>query len=150
MTEDAPSSPDVAATPAPAGAETPPPAVGGPVTRAMGVSGRAKVATQIASVAVVDASGRVLFGKRRDDGRWTLPGGHLEPGEAPIAGAARELAEETRIVVPTTRLAPLGTGRVGDYGSTRFASISRATTRRRRANSETTRRRDERASVERA
>ena len=116
VTEDAPSSPDVAATPAPAGAsEPPPPAVGGPVTRAMGVSGRAKVATQIASVAVVDASGRVLFGKRRDDGRWTLPGGHLEPGEAPIAGAARELAEETRIVVPTTRLAPLGKGRVGDY-----------------------------------
>jgi 8-oxo-dGTP pyrophosphatase MutT (NUDIX family) len=81
----------------------------------MGASGRAKVATQIASVAVVNADGRVLFGKRRDNGRWTLPGGHLEPGEAPIVGAARELAEETGIVVPTSRLVPLGKGRVGDY-----------------------------------
>lgn len=116
VTEDAPSSPDDAATPAPAGASEPPtPAVGGPVTRAMGASGRAKVATQIASVAVVNSDGRVLFGKRRDDGRWTLPGGHLEPGEPPIAGAARELAEETGIVVSTSRLVPLGTGRVGDY-----------------------------------
>lgn len=116
VTEEAPSSPDVAATPAPAGAsEPPPPATGGPVTRAMGASGRAKVATQIASVAVVNADGRVLFGKRRDNGRWTLPGGHLEPGEAPIVGAARELAEETGIVVPTSRLVPLGKGRVGDY-----------------------------------
>jgi hypothetical protein len=138
VTEEAPSSPDVVATPAPAGAnEPPPPAVGGPVTRAMGASGRAKVATQIASVAVVNADGRVLFGKRRDDGRWTLPGGHLEPGEAPIVGAARELAEETGIVVPTSRLVPLGKGRVGDYEIHAFRLDLGATTRRRRASSGT-------------
>lgn len=26
---------------------------------------------------------------------WTIPGGHLDPGEAPVDGARRELAEET-------------------------------------------------------
>lgn len=38
--------------------------------------------------------GLVLFGKRRDTGRWTLPGGHLEEGEDPADGARRELKEE--------------------------------------------------------
>jgi ADP-ribose pyrophosphatase YjhB (NUDIX family)/GNAT superfamily N-acetyltransferase len=37
----------------------------------------------------------VLFGRRSDNGRWTLPGGHLNEGEDPRAGARRELYEET-------------------------------------------------------
>jgi ADP-ribose pyrophosphatase YjhB (NUDIX family) len=32
-------------------------------------------------------------------GRWTVPGGHIEPGEAPIQGAIRELEKETGIKV---------------------------------------------------
>ena len=53
--------------------------------------------SEVASVAVV-SEGRLLMGLRRDDFRWTLPGGHLEPGEDPLKGAIRELAEETGIV----------------------------------------------------
>ena len=30
-----------------------------------------------------------------DPGLWVFPGGHVEPGEAPEAGAAREFEEET-------------------------------------------------------
>jgi 8-oxo-dGTP diphosphatase len=30
-----------------------------------------------------------------DPGLWVFPGGHVEPGEAPDAGAAREFEEET-------------------------------------------------------
>jgi ADP-ribose pyrophosphatase YjhB (NUDIX family)/GNAT superfamily N-acetyltransferase len=44
---------------------------------------------------VAKRDGLVLFGKRRDNGRWTLPGGHLNEGEGPEAGARRELLEET-------------------------------------------------------
>ncbi len=52
---------------------------------------------QVASIAVFNEDGRLLFGKRNDNGKWTLPGGHLEDGETPHAGALRELKEETGI-----------------------------------------------------
>lgn len=42
--------------------------------------------------------GKLLFGKRKNcyrAGEWGLPGGHLELGEQFVAGAARELFEET-------------------------------------------------------
>lgn len=45
-----------------------------------------------------DARGRVLLTKRLVDqpmgGLWELPGGKVEPGEAPAAALAREIAEE--------------------------------------------------------
>jgi 8-oxo-dGTP pyrophosphatase MutT (NUDIX family) len=56
-----------------------------------------------ASVAVVEA-GRVLLIERARDpyaGRWTLPGGTCEPGEAPEDCARRELAEELGLTLGT-------------------------------------------------
>lgn len=49
---------------------------------------------EVASVAAFDPAGRLLFGKRLDNGRWVLPGGHIEPGESPRRAAVRELLEE--------------------------------------------------------
>ncbi|MFC8718001.1 NUDIX hydrolase [Kitasatospora sp. NPDC057198] len=53
----------------------------------------------LGGVVVLDGSGRVLLVRRMPDdylgGWWEIPGGSLDPGEAPRAGAARELAEET-------------------------------------------------------
>ncbi|ROR29696.1 Nudix family hydrolase [Inmirania thermothiophila] len=50
-----------------------------------------------------DAAGRVLVTRRPAgrhlEGLWEFPGGKLEPGEAPLAGLARELAEELGIQV---------------------------------------------------
>ncbi|QKW23882.1 NUDIX hydrolase [Kitasatospora sp. NA04385] len=53
----------------------------------------------LGGAAVLDGSGRVLLVRRNPDdhfgGLWEIPGGSLDPGEEPSAGAARELAEET-------------------------------------------------------
>lgn len=62
---------------------------------------------QVATVAVI-APGHMLWGKRRDSGKWTTPGGHLHPGESPVDGAVRELAEESGIVVTADKLKLMG------------------------------------------
>lgn len=48
----------------------------------------------VSKVAVIKG-GKLLMGKRHDNGKWTQPGGHAEPGESPTAAAHRELMEET-------------------------------------------------------
>ena len=56
---------------------------------------------------VVDARGRVLLVKRRNEplaGRWSLPGGIVELGEALDAAVRREVREETGLDV---RVGPL-------------------------------------------
>lgn len=42
----------------------------------------------------------LLMIQRSDDGSWALPGGYVDPGEDPVDAAARELAEETGLVLP--------------------------------------------------
>ena len=48
---------------------------------------------------IVVRDNRVLMVKHRQDGKewWCLPGGGLEPGETPAAGALRELREECNV-----------------------------------------------------
>ncbi|NDD54145.1 NUDIX domain-containing protein [bacterium] len=50
---------------------------------------------EVASVAAFNEDGMLLFARRRDSGKWTLPGGHIEEGESAEEGAVRELLEET-------------------------------------------------------
>ena len=52
--------------------------------------------------AVVEAGGRVVLIRRRFEplaGQWSLPGGALEVGETLEAGVAREVLEETGLLV---------------------------------------------------
>ena len=79
----------------------------------LGKSQRDKDLAQVASVAVYNAAGQLLFGRRNDNQKFTLPGGHLEPGEKPLAGARRELKEEAGIDLPEGRFKKLGSGDAG-------------------------------------
>lgn len=81
----------------------------------LGKSQRDRDPTHIASVAVFDEKGKLLFGRRNDNQKFTLPGGHMEPGEEPRAAARRELKEETGIDVPESRFRHLGDGQAGAY-----------------------------------
>ncbi len=60
---------------------------------------------------VLDDEGRVLLGRRADDGRWTIITGMVEPGEEPAVALQRECEEETGVVVEVEYL--LDTGVVG-------------------------------------
>lgn len=54
---------------------------------------------------VRDASERVLFMHRADDGRWGLPAGAIDPGESPAQAIVREVREETGLDVRAIRVA---------------------------------------------
>lgn len=62
---------------------------------------------RIATVAVWRGQ-ELLMGLRQDNMKWTFPGGHLDEAESPIAGAQRELYEETGISVFPEELSYLG------------------------------------------
>ena len=55
-----------------------------------------KKSVHVSSIAVMHGD-KLLMGKRRDDGRWTLPGGHADKGESKEDCAKRELKEESGI-----------------------------------------------------
>jgi len=52
-----------------------------------------------AAVLVRDGGGRLLLVRHTGDHRWGVPGGALEPGETPAAGAVGEVLEETGVEV---------------------------------------------------
>lgn len=49
------------------------------------------------TIAVIRNGGELLLGKRKDNGKYTLPGGGMDDGETPEECAFRELFEETGI-----------------------------------------------------
>lgn len=55
--------------------------------------------THVTGSGIVVGPRGVLLHRHRRLGVWLQPGGHLEPGEAPWDGAARETVEETGLTV---------------------------------------------------
>jgi 8-oxo-dGTP diphosphatase len=67
---------------------------------------------------IFDRDGRVLLierGKPPAAGQWSVPGGKLEPGETLAQGVAREVREETGLVVEVGALACVVERITGDY-----------------------------------
>ncbi|MFF8606700.1 NUDIX domain-containing protein [Streptomyces sp. NPDC015346] len=56
------------------------------------------------SAVVFDDRGRVLLGRRADNGLWSIIAGIVEPGEQPAACAVREVYEETAVRVEAERV----------------------------------------------
>lgn len=63
---------------------------------------------RVAAYAVVVEAGHLLLtqlsSRTGAEGRWTLPGGGIDPGESPAAAVVREVLEETGQVVEDVRL----------------------------------------------
>lgn len=91
-----------------------------PIVGLRTTSSRTQLVNKVSVVAVSDGAGRMLWGRRKDDQRWTTPCGHLNPGETPEAGALRELYEEAGLR-PDGPLVPLGRGRGTDGVTDVFA-----------------------------
>jgi 8-oxo-dGTP diphosphatase len=67
---------------------------------------------------VFDAAGRVLLverGRPPGVGLWTVPGGKLERGETLAAGVAREVREETGLIVVAGTLVEVVERIAGDH-----------------------------------
>ncbi|WP_159813486.1 NUDIX hydrolase [Actinomyces sp. zg328] len=60
------------------------------------------------SVVVVAGHGRLLLGRRADNGQWSVVSGIPEPGEQPGAAAVRECLEETGVAIELLGLTHVG------------------------------------------
>lgn len=94
----------------------------------------AEVRAGVAAV-VFDEAGRVLLGRRVDNGLWGLPSGHVEAGETVAQAVVREVAEETGLQVqiqrligvysdPASQVFAYPDGRVTQFVTTTFACLS--------------------------
>jgi 8-oxo-dGTP pyrophosphatase MutT (NUDIX family) len=66
------------------------------------------MARQVSSGVIVTDGDRLLLGHATRSPRWDIPKGLVEPGEALVAAAARELFEETGLTVPPEELREIG------------------------------------------
>ena len=64
---------------------------------------------------VLDHDGRVLLGRRADSGRWSIPGGIIDPAEQAADCVVREIFEETGVVALPERVAEVGVSRPLTY-----------------------------------
>jgi hypothetical protein len=71
---------------------------------------------QQVSVVALLTDNSILLGKRRDSGKWVMPGGLKEGSETPQECASRELLEETGISIPPEKMNYVGSSMDGVDG----------------------------------
>ena len=70
---------------------------------------------EVAGIAVKNGN-RLLICQRSDDGRWSIPMGHMEKGETPRECAYREFYEETNLEI-TDKIKYVGRIRTSKKGN---------------------------------
>ncbi|MCX4759788.1 NUDIX domain-containing protein [Streptomyces sp. NBC_01275] len=81
---------------------------------------RASAGTQLlwlpgVSAVVLDDDGRVLLGRRADNGEWTVISGIPDPGEQPADSVVREVHEETGVHCVPERVVLVRSGKRVEY-----------------------------------
>jgi 8-oxo-dGTP diphosphatase len=64
---------------------------------------------KVGVAAIIERDGKILMGQRKNShgaGRWSFPGGHIEPGETPEQACEREAMEETGLRLLNIRRGP--------------------------------------------
>ena len=80
-------------------------ACGGPKATAYYASDPTEIRLSVSAVVWRgDRGGEMLLMQRSDNGQWGLPGGYVERGESVLDATAREVLEETGVVVAVDRL----------------------------------------------
>ena len=64
---------------------------------------------------IEDNDGRILLQRRKDNGLWCIPGGHVEPGEYILDTLRREVMEETGLLVGDAGLFGIYSGPDGHF-----------------------------------
>jgi|GEM_PF-4712454 len=83
------------------------------------IEGDEPEADRVVCKVAIFSNGGLCMGKRNDNGKWTLPGGHADPGETPVEAALREVEEETGIKLDPDQLSPMDSKLITmDDGST--------------------------------
>ncbi|MDP6549892.1 MAG: NUDIX domain-containing protein [Dehalococcoidia bacterium] len=89
--------------------------------------GKSAVLAVVCSAAIFDSSGeKLLLTRRSDNGHWCFPGGHMEPGESAIEACAREVEEETGLIVRVGKLIAVYSSphRIAEYADgNRFQAV---------------------------
>ncbi|HLZ62863.1 MAG TPA: NUDIX domain-containing protein [Ktedonosporobacter sp.] len=68
------------------------------------VGRQGKLSTGCSAIIFDETGQKILLTRRTDNGRWCLPGGKMEAGESVVECCAREVVEETGLVVCIEKL----------------------------------------------